>query len=292
MTNNNTPSIYKSPAGERAIMALYDNALVNWPVPHEERTIPTRHGDTFVIACGPESAPPLVLLHGAGTNSAIWAGDVAVYSQHFRVYAIDLLGEAGRSAPNRLDWYSSAYAEWLAEVLNVLQIAQAVLLGASLGGWTAIRFATMQPERVSQLVLLCPGGVVATRPSFMVKVIPLSFLGTWGARRISRMMSGNQPFSKEAEDILVQVMANFKPRIETLYIFTDEELARLTMPVLLIGGTKDVFFNMDRLAERLSTLLPALTMQIIPGAGHALLDTTGHVMAFLEATETTGPVLA
>ena len=175
-----TQSIYKSPAGERVVMGLYDEALARWPVPYEAQTISTRHGDTYVISSGELAAPPMVLLHGAGTNSAIWAGDVAVYSQHFRVYAVDLLGEAGRSAPNRPDWHSPAYAEWLVDAFDGLQIDQAVLLGVSQGGWTALKFATGQPERVRQLVLLCPGGVVATRASFLLKAIPLAFMGKWG----------------------------------------------------------------------------------------------------------------
>ena len=280
-----TQSIYKSPAGERVVMGLYDEALARWPVPYEAQTIPTRHGDTYVISSGNPAAPPLVLLHGAGTNSAIWLGDVAVYSQHFRVNAVDLLGEAGRSAPNRPDWHSPAFAEWLADVFDALQIDQAVLLGVSQGGWTALKFATSQSERVSQLVLLCPGGVVATRPSFLLKAVPLSFMGEWGARRITRMMYGDQPFTAEVEDIVVQVTKHFKPRIGVPYIFSDEELARLTMPVLLIGGTKDVIFNIDQIANRLSDLLPALAVQILPGAGHALTDTVDQVMAFLAAKE-------
>ncbi len=276
-----TQSIYKSPDGKRVIMGLYDEALARWPVPYEAQTISTRYGDTYIINCGEPTAPPMVLLHGAGTNSTIWAGDIAVYSQHFHVYAVDLLGEAGRSAPNRLDWDSPAYAEWLADVFDALTINQCVLLGISQGGWTALKFATYQPERVSQLVLLCPGGVVATRISFLFKAMPLSLMSEWGARRVTRMMYGDEPFPSEVEDIVVQVMKNFKPRIEKPYIFSNEELARLTMPVLLIGGTKDVIFNIDQIAKRLSSLLPALTVQILPGAGHALIDTVDQVMTFL-----------
>ena len=281
-----TQAIYHSPAGERVVMGLYDEALARWPVPYEAQTLPTRHGDTYVVSSGDPAAPPLVLLHGAGTNSAIWAGDVAVYSPHFRVHAVDLLGEAGRSAPNRPDWHTLAYAEWLADVFDALRIDQAALLGISQGGWTALRLATAQPERVRQLVLLCPGGVIASRTSFLLKAIPMSFLGEWGAVRITRMMYGDQPFAPEVEDIVVQVTKHFKPRIGAPYIFTDEELARLTMPVLLIGGTKDVIFDNEQIARRLSGLLPALTVQIVPGAGHALINMADRVMAFLEEEAT------
>ena len=106
-------------------------------------------------------------------------------------------------------------------------------------------------------------------------------MGKWGAIRMTRMMYGDQPFDPEVEDIVVQVTENFKPRIGPPYIFSDKELASLTMPVLLLGGTKDVIYNINQIASRLSDLLPKLTVQILPGTGHALIDTVNHVTAFL-----------
>ena len=178
-----TQSIYKSPAGEKAVMALYDNVLADyWPAPYKALNIPTRHGDTFVIANGEESAPALVLLHGAGSNSAIWAGDVAVYSRQHRVYAVDLLGEPGKSASNRPAWDSPAYAEWLEDVFDALKLERAALLGVSQGGWTALKFATYQPERVAKLVLLCPGGIVPDRTSFYIRFLKSRFWYAIGDR--------------------------------------------------------------------------------------------------------------
>ena len=107
-----TRSIYKSPAGERAVMGLYDSVLSKWPVPYQTRRVLTRHGDTFVLGCGEKTeVPPLVLLHGAASNSAIWMADVAEYSRQGRVYAVDLLGEPGKSAPNRPAWDSPAFGD-------------------------------------------------------------------------------------------------------------------------------------------------------------------------------------
>jgi hypothetical protein len=62
-------SICKSPAGGMAVMAAYDALLAHWPVPCEMRTIPTGQGDTYVLASGGDSAPPLVLLHGADATT-------------------------------------------------------------------------------------------------------------------------------------------------------------------------------------------------------------------------------
>jgi pimeloyl-ACP methyl ester carboxylesterase len=282
MTNT---SLYKSPAGEKAVMALYDRVLAQWAMPYETMTLPTRHGDTFVIACGNKDALPLILLHGAGTNSAIWAQDAAEYGKYYRVYAVDLLGEAGRSSPNRPAWDSPAYAEWLEDVLDALHIEKVSLLGISQGGWTVLKFAVYQPERIARLVLMCPGGVVPDKASFLLWAIGLSFLGKWGMKKLVRMLYGRQPVPAGVEEVVTLMLSHFKGRIGTLPIFTDEELRRLTMPVLLLGGDEDVLRDLAKIAARLHQLIPHTETTIIPGAGHVLPDLTARVLAFLLASE-------
>ena len=277
----NESTIYKSVAGERAVMSLYDELLAGWPLACQERYVETRHGRTFVIACGTEVGPPLVLLHGAGSNSAIWAGDAAVLGRQYRIYAVDLPGEPGKSAPNRPPWEGPAFAEWLLDVLDGLGLEQAVLLGVSQGGWTALRFATLHPERTAALVLLSPGEVTADRPSFLLKAAPLTLLGEWGARRMVRMMFGSQPVSAEVEDITVLVTTHFKPRIGVLPRFSDKELQRLIMPTLLVGGQEDVIRDVADIAARLDSLLPQLEVALVPDGGHALLNITELVFPFL-----------
>src|SRR5437867_11807001 len=94
-------AIYKSQDGARAVEERYRLCLSHWPVASEHLRVPTREGETFVVACGPADAPPLMLFHGSGANASMWMGDVAAWAQHFRVYAVDMLGEPGFSAPSR-----------------------------------------------------------------------------------------------------------------------------------------------------------------------------------------------
>ena len=93
-------NIYKSAEGAHAIRERYLKFLKHRPVANQHLRVPTREGETFVVACGDETAPPLLLFHGSAGNSAMWMGDVAAWAPHFRVYAIDMIGEPGLSAPS------------------------------------------------------------------------------------------------------------------------------------------------------------------------------------------------
>ncbi len=276
-------SIYKSPTGEKAIMEVYDSMLARWPVPDESIYVSTRQGNTFVIAGGPETAPPLFLIHGAGSNSMTWAGDIAEYSLKYRTYAVDLPGEPGKSAPNRPAWDGPAFAEWLEDVFDALQIEKAVIIGFSQGGWTALKFAVFHPRRVEKLVLISPGGIIPDRLGFVVKVIPLSLMGRWGARRINRILFANQKVSPEVEEILILISSNFKPRVGALPIFTDEELQRLKMPVLLIMGDRDALRGGKKISARLQQLGIPSNTTFVPGGGHALVNIAGQILPFISS---------
>lgn len=274
-------SIYKTSAGERQVAEIYDSILSRWPGDYQTQIVPTRHGNTFVISSGDPTAPPLVLLHGACSNALAWIGDAPVYSPHFRVYAIDTIGEPGRSAHNRPAWNSPGYAEWLEDVLDGLGIQRAALLGISQGGWTALKFATTCPERVEKLVLLAPGGVMPPRASFIAKALFLSLFGRWGAEQINRITFGDQTIHVEAQQYMNVIMTHFKARKEPQTLYCDAELARLIMPVLLVIGSNDALFPTDAIAVRLSKHLPNLTIDRLPDTGHVLANLAGRILPFL-----------
>lgn len=77
-------SVFRSPEDEKQYFAAYEAVLKEWPVPYEDIFIPTRFGNTHVIASGPKNAPPLALLHPAGGGGVIWVRNVGPFSQHYR----------------------------------------------------------------------------------------------------------------------------------------------------------------------------------------------------------------
>src|SRR5207302_8885780 len=89
---------YRSEAARQVCFAYLDSlAAREWPIASEQRFVPTTDGETFVRISGPEGAPPLVLLHGATATSLMWAPNIAALSAEYRTFAVDQIGEFGRS---------------------------------------------------------------------------------------------------------------------------------------------------------------------------------------------------
>lgn len=275
-------AVYRSEEGERRIRERYLQALEEWPVPAERLRVPTSQGETFVLASGPPDAPPVLLLHGAGSNATMWQEDTVSWSRHLRTYAVDLVGEPGLSAPSRPPLDSDALTLWLDDVLEGLGITDTAIVGTSLGGWTALRYATRRPDRVTRLALLCPGGVGRQTMGWLFKALLLRPFGRWGMRRSVRVGTGlDASHDREVLDTLALIFRQFRPRTERLPVFSDEELHRLAMPVLVVVGGRDVMFDSRETARRMRDNVPHAHVHLVAEAGHALLHQTEIVEGFL-----------
>src|SRR5438045_567393 len=103
----------------------------------------TRHG----------AGTPLVLLHGYPLDGSVWSEVVPLLQDRFDLIIPDLrgFGESSREvAPHSLDDYASD----IAGLLDRLNIQKTAIAGHSMGGYVALAFARLYPERVSALGLV------------------------------------------------------------------------------------------------------------------------------------------
>ena len=108
------------------------------------------------------SGLPLVLLHGGGPGASAWSNfgrNLPVFAQRFRALMPDQPGFGRSEAPPVEGNYFTFSARALASLLDALEIDRVNLVGNSLGGGTAVRFALRYPARAAKLVLMGPGGL-------------------------------------------------------------------------------------------------------------------------------------
>jgi pimeloyl-ACP methyl ester carboxylesterase len=217
---------------------------------------------------------PIVFLHGGGMTSVSWARYAKALSNR-DVYAVDIMGDAGRSEPAAWIACAADMAAWLDETLEGLRIERAHLVGHSLGGYVALSTAAYRPDRVSSLVLLDPAGIAPINMlRFMAWGVPV-LLGSlaparvrrWLGRRLRNPMLEN----KRASRLLLHGMVRHAPGFPLLKPLRDDELRTVSVPVALLIATESEPFDPDLLAARADALLPQVSIERLPDAGHALI---------------------
>ena len=276
---------YGSERSYQLAMEVYDRQLAEWPVEAEQQWVATTIGDTFVLSWGDAANPPLVLFHGSAANSATWGADAARFAAHFRVHAIDLPGETGKSTPVRPPYAGTAYVQWLCEVLDGLAIERPAICGLSLGGWLAFRFAAAQPARVDRLAVLAPGGIAPARKKFLITTAVFQLLGGRGIERITNLVFSPQPPPPGVAEGFAFMLKHYRARRDSLPVIPDDELSRISAPTLVVGGAKDALLDMPATCGRLSRLIPHATIHLDPTGGHALLGEGARVVEFLVAQD-------
>jgi len=288
--------IYRNEETKSKLFSFYKKTLATWPVPYEEIMVQTRYGDTHVITSGTKealttassavAATPVVLLHAAGTNATMWSPNVAALSNTYHTYALDTIGDLGRSVLKDANYYpktSQEYGRWLTDVFDGLGIRQAFVIGSSMGGWITHSFALFAPERIKKIVLLDPAAGIPTRTTWArMFLLAAIFPFKSNYRRIVHKVLGNineeegEGEGKEGEgkklwfDYMVTAFASkVKPRLGMPTKFSDQELVNTEVPILLLIGEEEVIYgSIDATIERAKKLIPHIHVEIIPNAGH------------------------
>jgi pimeloyl-ACP methyl ester carboxylesterase len=283
---------FKTPAGEAAFLAAYDHSLSLWPVPYETLRVPTRYGATHVIASGPASAPPLVLLHGYSTTATMWSPNAAALSQQRRLYAVDCVGQAGKSVVTRPLERPADFVEWLLDVLRGLELPGADFCGLSYGGWLSATLAMRAPHVVRRLILLAPAAsLLPLRRRFMLFALPMIFFPS--RFTVGRYFGWITQGYAMPPDMFEQVYLgmrhwNWGNGGVQPTVFTDAELAGLQAPTLLLIGDREVIYDPRAALARARRLIPRLTAGLLPDASHLLSaeraeSVNDRIVAFLEA---------
>jgi pimeloyl-ACP methyl ester carboxylesterase len=269
-------SVFRSPEGEAQYHAAYKAVLKQWPVPYEELFIPTRFGDTHVIASGPKDAAPLALFHPSGGSGVIWIRNVGPLSQHYRTFAIDTISEPNMSIltrPINIRHQRQDFADWMMDLFEGLRIERVNIVGNSFGGFLALNTALYLPERVKKVVLISPAATFVPIPAWYWHFAPANAIGPMlGSKRI---LLGAYDWIEQnfpQEDCIAQLRAitaiTGRPRHWFPTVYSDEELRKIQTPILLLIGDHEVIYKPERAIERATRLVTGLKAGIIPNANH------------------------
>jgi pimeloyl-ACP methyl ester carboxylesterase len=240
------------------------------------------------------SGPVILLIHGIGDNSTTWSTVQSKLAQRFTVIAVDLLGH-GQSDKPRADYSIAAYANGMRDLLSVLDIERATVVGHSLGGGVAMQFAYQFPQLVERLVLVGAGGVtkdvnvalrLASLPmgseALALLRLPLVLPALQIFGRAAGVALGSTALGRDLPDVL-RILADLPEPMassaftRTLRAVVDWRGQSVTMldrcyltesvPVQIIWGTEDVVVPVSH-ARMAHAAMPGSQLEVFERSGH------------------------
>jgi pimeloyl-ACP methyl ester carboxylesterase len=268
-----------------------DDALLRMPTDVTVQDLPTPDGGS-VHAVERGSGRPLVLLHGITLRHDVWAPQFQMLADHFRVIAVDLRGH-GESKAGTDGYGLGRLGDDLATLLTALDLHDAIVVGHSMGGMTAMSFCGDHPDvlrdRVAGLVF------VATAARQVIPPVldgPARGLVNRGQRRIdagrslpkrteinerlARLAFGELP-SKKAIAIVAGMGQSMEPAallpsLSGLFDLDARVALRAThTPSLVVVGTRDLLTPVPA-ARHLARQLPDAELVVLARAGHQLMQ--------------------
>lgn len=247
------------------------------------------HRRAFVRA---GSGPALLLMHGLGCDHTTWEPVIDALAKRYTVIAPDLLGH-GASAKPRADYSVGGYANGMRDLLTLLGIDKATVVGHSFGGGVAMQFAYQFPERTERMMLVASGGLgpevtpgirAITTPGFhqVMGVLTLpgvrhvgvaalkaaSATGLKATRDLAEVAdiydSFKDPHARAAIRHVVRAVVDWKGQIVTM---ADRAYLTDQMPMAVVWGRDDLVIPV-RHASNAAALAPKARVEVIPNAGH------------------------
>ncbi|MGW2378711.1 alpha/beta fold hydrolase [Streptomyces sp. NPDC001658] len=241
-----------------------------------EEDVETTFGTTHVYRYGPadpaaRERTPVVLVHGAGSCSAMWYPNTPALSAERPVYAIDTLGDPGRSVQREPIHQPERAAQWLDETLDQLGLDRVHLVGASYGGWLALNQAHLRPDRLVSVTLLDPGGLEKVGLRFFVWLFAGLF-ATFAPKALRPKLATwlEQPVLvvPELRTMIRTAVRAYRIRRPAPVPLTESELSTVRTPLYLVLGKRSLLVHPQRQVERVPRLIPGARAEIISNTGH------------------------
>ncbi|MER7492912.1 alpha/beta fold hydrolase [Streptomyces pharetrae] len=241
-----------------------------------EQDVETSFGTTHVYRYGPadpaaHSRTPVVLVHGAGSCSAMWYPNTPDLSADRPVYALDTPGDPGRSVQRAPLHQPEHAAQWLEETLTGLGLDRVHLVGTSYGGWLALNQAHRRPDRLASVTLLDPGGLEKVGLRFFAWIF-VSLFATSAPKALRPRLAAwlEQPVLvvPELRTMIRTAVRAYRIRRPAPLPLSDDELSTIRTPLYLVLGKRSLLVHPQRQVERVPRLIPGARAEIISGTGH------------------------
>ncbi|MCI0706801.1 MAG: alpha/beta hydrolase [Ignavibacteriae bacterium] len=219
----------------------------------------------------PNPRGAVVLVHGLGTSSSTWFHLYSSLIREHTVVALDLPGFGFSTISTNRKFLSVAEHTAVLDTFTAkMALFSFTLIGHSLGGWIAAKYASAHPKQVARLVLINTAGVHVEGVENLLRAFDIKTTGDM--RRLADTMWHKYPWYFKPllpafrDELVRREVPEFVRSIRSDDFF-DGGLRRLSMPVHLIWGTEDGLISPETIGA-LQKDVPHLTVDYIQNCGH------------------------
>lgn len=267
-------SIYKSQLSKELVINLYNAQIARLDVPYHDIFVQTSFGKTHIVEIGNPEGKPLLVFHGGNSSTAYNLLECRFLLSDFHVYAVDIIGQPGKSAENVLAPFGYHYGRWAGEVISALGYEKMCCFGGSFGGGVLVKLMCVAPQKVEKAVLIVPAGIANVSVKTAAKMLlPLSkYYLTKDEKYIVETVL---PMALSTKMLSAERLATIKNSFDHVRIqpimptnAEPERLHRCQAKTLVVAAEKDCLFPARRILPKVKRILPNCKIHMLKGCGH------------------------
>ncbi|MDR7077776.1 2-hydroxymuconate-semialdehyde hydrolase [Neobacillus niacini] len=249
----------------------------------------------------------ILLIHGSGPGVSAWANWRLVFpilSQHFHLYAPDVVGFGYTDRPERIKYSIDVWADQMIDFVETIGETKISIIGNSFGGAIALNIAKKRPDLIKRLILMGSMGIDHQIYEGLDRV--------WGytpsfenMKDLIKLFTFNQSIAENDDLVEMRYRSSMQegfqesfssmfPRPRQQYVsamaLSIEQLGKINFPVLLIHGRDDRVIPLQDTSYKLALALPNAELHVFPECGHWVQiektkEFAGQVIEFLKREE-------
>ena len=285
-------SSFRSPADDIAWFNAWVDKLEKLNAKQYGRQIiETSLGKTHIYTLNESlaSRPALIIFPGARTTSLIWdfENNLKLLGNSCRIYLVETNGLPNLSDGNTPEIRSKGYGKWAEEILNGLELREAIIAGASFGGLVALKLGIVAPQRMKAAILLNPGGL--QRFSLKWKnlyhnILPIISPTSKNIEKFLNVAIFHSPhhqLQSEYFQLLVAyqkfALSRYKDNTQKPY-YMGRELKEVEAEVYLLEGNEDILFPASKSISNARKYLQHLqNVEVFKEVGHGIETYKGAI---------------
>ena len=245
--------IYKSEEYKQKLLELYDEKILSLNVEYEDLFVETSFGRTHILAVGKADLPPVVVLHGINAGAGLALEPIKNLAEKYRLYGVDSIGQAGKSAETKLSVADESYGRWLAEVFNKIGVEKVPVVGVSYGSFILGKLIAYQPERIAKAIFVVP--INFANGSFFKSIFKLllpmrKFLKTESDDDLLKFMDAYYT-DKDDFSVLLQrnVLLGVKFDTRRPPLFKEKDAENFNASAYILAADDDIFAPAEKILK-------------------------------------------